>query len=190
MDSSQIANWASIASVVVSIILAGITFLYLLATRRMVKEMQEARKSQPQPVLTCEIGCNLDRSFAEGMNPGHAALGECKDIIIRNVGNAPAIEVSAKANVANVDESKAQFDPVDCSVGIVGANPATLPMDHGHTLSGLPPKPRVTVTLTYQNIYKIPYTTTATFELRNYTKPTDAKPSGAWIKLDEKVRPA
>ena len=186
MDISQITN---LALVVATVILVIITFFYLLATRRMVKEMQEARKSQPQPVLTCEIGCNLDRSFSEGMDPGHAVLGECNDIIIRNVGNAPAIEVSAKANVANFDESKAQFDPVDCSVGIVGANPATLPMDHGHTLSGLPPKPRVTVTLTYQNIYKIPYTTTATFELRNYTKPTDAKPSGAWIKLDEKVRP-
>jgi hypothetical protein len=187
MDISQITNSAS---VVVSVILAVITFFYLLATRRMVKEMQEARKSQPQPVLTCEIGCNLDRSFAEGMNPGHAALGECNDVIIHNVGNAPAIEVNARANVINFDESKAQFDSVDCSVGIVGTNPVSLPMDHGNFIPGLPQKPQVTVVLTYQNIYKIPYITTATFELRNYTKPTDAKPSGAWIKLNEKVNPA
>src|SRR5262245_24047028 len=128
MDSSQIANWSTFASAVATIILAGITYFYLRTTRHMVKEMVEARKSQPQPVMICEIDCNLDRSFSEGANPGHAVLGECNDIIIRNVGNAPATEVSMRANVDNFGESKAQFDPVNYSVGIVGGNPVSRPM--------------------------------------------------------------
>ncbi len=88
------------AITIATIILVIITAYYAWQTQRMVKEMERGRKLASMPMLSCEFV--YEEAFGEGAPPYLKA-------IVRNGGNAPAIEATLKIEVTSPGESGLQI---------------------------------------------------------------------------------
>src|SRR5215210_1459944 len=75
----DLVSVAQILAAVATLILAGLTFAYVLFTRNMVKEMREARVAQERPEVIVDADYS-DQSIV--------------DVVVRNIGQGAAKEIT------------------------------------------------------------------------------------------------
>jgi hypothetical protein len=180
MGNNTTLTNATIALVIVTALLVIVTGVYTWQTKRIVKEMETGRKLGLMPVLTCEVECDPARTIS--------VVGEYNNVLIENVGDAPALMTNVKLELANPARSVLDIQSQTWPVGILGVKQKkSIPMNRATLkMFGRDAQPKVTVTLTYENVYKKSFTTVTTLEL-NVPHPVEDHPMGIWVKLDEQT---
>ena len=164
MRTTQNSKTSALVQTVATALLVIITFYYAIQTRQTVKEMEKGRKLGLMPILTCEIKCDQMHSLN--------FVGEANNVIIRNIGNAPAVRTRLQIDLTNATKSTERFSSRDASIGIISLSQGIEP--YTCVLAADPTRPKINdgqeppqlmVVLRYQNAYQQSFRTVARFEL-------------------------
>lgn len=149
----DVTAWTAVATVVsalATVVLALITGYYAWQTRRIIEEMRKgrevtrrtvdemvaARELALMPLLTCRLVVDHERAKKADDYIGPNALavvGGYTDLVLANVGSAPALDVTAHVIGDPHDRGRLRVSRLDLRVGILGLG---LAEDRRHRLSG------------------------------------------------------
>ena len=181
MEIGKLAAYATVASVVAAFILVLVTAWYAWQTKCMVNEMKEGRVKSVMPIVNCDVELDFKKTTD--------IYGKFNNIVVRNVGNSPAIDTIMELRLTNPDTSTFPIESQRWLLGIVGLNnQQTVVMKPCDLKMHSSAEPCIEITSSYSNAYGIEIKTISVFELHNSGPgPTDIKERVNWVKLQEKI---
>lgn len=198
-----IEQWLEVGILIATFLLVLITGYYAWQAHRTVAEMRWGARRVQVPVIALDMRKSVEDN-KRGLDPvppnlPRGGTGECGwgyfyQVVVRNVGNAPARQLDVELTCANREQTDYHIEPEHWAVGILGigeraldcrpayAELAETQISHQSSPSA---QPQVIVKATWQNISGIRYRAEAAFELPPAKAHRRLDDLQIWTKLNE-----